>query len=94
MKKNARSNDYHIESLDQGGITMKWPHSPVHWSFEPGIYMVTAGTHHKLRLLNTRNKLNFFQEQLFMITAEYGWQLQAWAVLPAQCQLHFPIDDN
>ena len=61
--------------------TMNWPHAPRHWLFEPGIYMVTAGTFQKLHHLSTPERRDFFLESLFACAAEFGWQLRAWAVL-------------
>ncbi len=26
----------------------QWPHAPAHWTFQPGIYMVTAATYRRL----------------------------------------------
>ena len=60
---------------------MDWPHAPTHWLFEPGLYMVTGGTHQKLPHLNTPERLDFFLESLFARAAEFGWELRAWAVL-------------
>ena len=60
---------------------MNWPHAPKHWLFEPGTYMVTAGTFHKLPHLSTPERLDFFGERLFTCSAEFGWQLRAWSVL-------------
>ncbi len=60
---------------------MKWPHAPVHWLFEPGLYMVTAGTYKKLPHLNSPMRLNFFVESLFASAAAFCWDLRAWAVL-------------
>lgn len=60
---------------------MNWPHAPTHWLFEPGIYMVTAGTYLKQPHLNTPARLDFFLESLFARAEEFGWKLRAWAVL-------------
>ena len=60
---------------------MNWPHAPKHWLFEPGIYMVTAGTYQKLPHLNSPARLDFFLESLFRYAKEFKWSLQAWAVL-------------
>ena len=60
---------------------MNWPHAPTHWLFEPGLYMVTGGTHEKLPHLNAPERLDFFLESLFARAAEFGWELRAWAVL-------------
>jgi putative transposase len=60
---------------------MNWPHAPKHWLFEPGIYMVTAGTYEKLHHLNSSARLDMFLESLFRYAEEFGWQLRAWAIL-------------
>jgi len=59
---------------------MSWPHGPKRWLFTPGIYMVTAGTYQKAPHLNNPERLEYFQEALFKIAAEFSWQLQAWAL--------------
>jgi len=60
---------------------MNWPHAPEHWLFEPGVYIVTAGTYHKLPYLSSPSRLDFFLESLFDRASEFGWKLHAWAVL-------------
>ena len=60
---------------------MNWPHGPAHWLFEPGLYIVTAGTYRKLPHLNSPLRLDFFQRSLFECASEFGWDLRAWAVL-------------
>jgi putative transposase len=60
---------------------MSWPHAPAHWLFEPGTYMVTASTRLKLPHLNLPERRDFFMEALFGCAVEFGWQLQAWAIL-------------
>ena len=60
---------------------MSWPHGPAHWVFEPGLYMVTAGTYRKLPHLSSPERLDFFQQTLFLYATEFAWDLRAWAVL-------------
>ena len=60
---------------------MNWPHAPRHWLFDPGLYMVTAGTAQKLPHLNTPARRDFFLESLFARAVGFGWELRAWAVL-------------
>jgi putative transposase len=60
---------------------MNWPHAPKHWLFEPGVYMVTAGTYQKIPHLNTPARLDFFLKSLFEYAEEFRWSLRAWAVL-------------
>ena len=61
---------------------MNWPHAPPHWLFEPGIYMVTAGTYRKHPFLNSPVRLDFFLRSLLQHASEFNWSLRAWAVLP------------
>jgi putative transposase len=58
-----------------------WPHAPTHWLFEPGNYMVTAGTYGKVHHLHSPARRDLVLEALFKVAAEFSWQLQAWAVL-------------
>jgi putative transposase len=60
---------------------MNWPHAPVHWLFEPGLYIVTTGTYCKLPHLSSPSRLDFFQDSLFRYASEFSWDLRAWAVL-------------
>jgi putative transposase len=60
---------------------MNWPHGPAHWVFEPGLYIVTAGTYRKLPYLNSPLRRDFFLESLFARAVEFGRQLRAWAVM-------------
>lgn len=43
--------------------------------------MVTAATYKKAHLLNTPERLDLVQSRLFEVAAEFGWQLEAWAIL-------------
>lgn len=58
-----------------------WHHAPLHLLLERGVYMVTAGTYGKTHIFQTPERLDLLQERLQLCTAEYGWELQAWAVL-------------
>jgi putative transposase len=62
-------------------VMRSWPHAPPHWLFTPGTYMVTASTYKKVRLLNTSARLDLVQNCLFEVAAEFGWRLEAWAIL-------------
>jgi len=59
----------------------QWPHAPPHRSFEPGAYTVTGATLHKVRLFATPPRRSLVQGTLLGTLAEFGWQVQAWAVL-------------
>jgi len=43
--------------------------------------MVTCGTYLKQHHLNTASRLDFIQNTLFETAEEFGWRLQAWALL-------------
>jgi putative transposase len=58
-----------------------WPHAPAHWRFEPGNYMVTAGTYGKVHHLHSPERRDLVLATLFDVAMEFGWQSQAWAVL-------------
>jgi len=57
-----------------------WPHAPVHRLSENGVYIVTSGTLHKVRLFNTDFKLDLLERYLLWMMKSHGWQLEAWAV--------------
>jgi len=58
-----------------------WPHAPAHRLGEKGAYMVTAGTFEKRHFLNSPERLDLALGLLFACAVEFGWQLQAWAVM-------------
>ena len=60
---------------------MNWPHGPRRWNFNPGLYIVTAGTYEKALHLNTDARKDHFLELLFACANEFRWELRAWAVL-------------
>ena len=43
--------------------------------------MVTAGTVNKEHLFHTPERLDLLQNLLFSLVREFGWTLQAWAIL-------------
>ena len=58
-----------------------WPHAPVHRLDEEGTYFVTGGTYLKRHFLNTPERRTLVLESLLRLARQYGWELQAWAVL-------------
>jgi putative transposase len=60
---------------------MAWEHSPAHWIFQPGLYMVTSGTYQKKHYLNSPEKLELVTDALISCCKEFAWELRAWAVL-------------
>ena len=59
----------------------QWPHAPLHWLFEPGIFIVTGATLHKAQLFDQPRKLDLVQTKLFETAERYSWSLQAWSIL-------------
>ncbi len=74
-------NSYLETSIMKGGSRYDWPHAPAHRLGEKGAYMVTAGTYDKYPFLNSAARLDLVLGLLFDCALEFGWQLQAWAVL-------------
>ena len=58
-----------------------WPHAPVHRLDGNAIYFVTAATLHKRHLFDTAVKRDLLERSLFRFAQEYGWQLEAWALM-------------
>lgn len=58
-----------------------WHHAPVHRLESTGAYMVTAGTYHKMPYFNDPERLTLLCDALFRLANEYGWLLQAWAIM-------------
>ena len=59
-----------------------WHHAPLHVLLERGVYMVTSGTYGKAHYFSTPGQLDLLHQRQHQISAEFGWQLQAWAVFP------------
>ena len=60
---------------------MNWPHSPPHWLFTPGLYIVTVGTYQKAHHLSDPTRLNYFSNLLIQLADDFAWELKAWAIL-------------
>ncbi len=58
-----------------------WPHAPVHRLSEAGAYMVTGATYRKAHHLRTAERLDLVLDSLQAVADEFGWLLQAWAVM-------------
>ena len=58
-----------------------WHHAPTHHLLDQGAYIVTAGTYRKEHHLRTARRLDLVIKGLFQCAEEFGWELQAWAVL-------------
>ena len=71
-----------------------WPHAPVHRLGTSGTYFVTASTYKRLSLFRSPDRLSFLENCLLGLAEDYGWQLEAWAVLPNHYHFvaHSPTD--
>ena len=58
-----------------------WPHAPPHSFASQGLYMLTAGTLHRVRLFSSPDRLDLVLGLIFQHAEESGVRLQAWAVL-------------
>ncbi len=57
-----------------------WPHAPTHQISEKGTFLVTAGTYQKRHHFREPARLDLLEDTLLTQAAEYGWDLEAWAV--------------
>ena len=64
--------------METGG---QWHHAPLHVLMERGVYMVTAGTRGKVHYFDAPERRQDLCDRLHAVAEEYGWGLQAWAVL-------------
>ncbi len=53
----------------------------MHSLSEQGVYMITAGTFQKQMLLDSPEKLTIARDLLFKYADQFGWKLQAWAIM-------------
>jgi putative transposase len=68
---------------EQNEITyQQWAHAPPHLFVPNAMYIVTAGTYLKTMLFDSKEKRNFLLQTLFNEAKQWGWSLQAWAVMP------------
>ena len=61
--------------------TRHWPHAPPHRLSQGGVYFVTARSAEGRDLLGDAAMKDWFQETLFITAKEFGWTLEAWAIL-------------
>ena len=82
LKKSSDMSEHSKfkKSSDMSAHPTAWHHAPPHKLIERGIYMVTAGTLQKQHLFRDPNRLSLLQDHLLDYAAEFGWELQAWAV--------------
>ena len=61
--------------------TRDWPHAPPHRLASAGVYFLTARASQKRHLLASDAMRDWFQITLFKLVEQYGWLLEAWAIL-------------
>ena len=71
-----------------------WPHAPVHRLSEGGVYFVTAATYLKAHHFRRRERVQVLHRGLLKVAAEFGWQLEAWAVFSNHYHFvgHSPVE--
>ena len=84
-------------ALESGGKpphSTSWPHAPVHYLTETGVYMVTAATYRKQRLFHDGSRLRMLHNALLTIADQHAWRLEAWTVFPNHYHFiaHAPVD--
>ena len=61
--------------------TRDWPHAPPHRLASAGVYIVTARAAEARHLLAANDMKDWFQDKLHELAQEFGWRLEAWAIL-------------
>jgi hypothetical protein len=61
--------------------TRDWPHAPPHRLGAAGVYFLTARSMGGRHLLADDGMKDWFQKRLFQLAGEFGWKLEAWAIL-------------
>ena len=61
--------------------TQSWPHAPPHRLATAGVYFVTSRAMNEKHLLHTPERRGWMQTTLLKLAKEFGWTLEAWAVL-------------
>jgi putative transposase len=61
--------------------TRDWPQAPPHRLQEAGVYFLTARAVERRHILEANDMKDWFQATLFALTEEFGWTLEAWAIL-------------
>jgi putative transposase len=61
--------------------TRDWPHAPPHRLQSAGVFFLTSRAHGGRHLLMEDDMKDWFQDRLFSLAVDYGWRLEAWAIL-------------
>ncbi len=73
-----------------------WPHAPPHRLGIAGVYFLTARAAQQRHLLDSNEMKDWFQDCIFSLCEEFGWKLEAWAVLSNHYHLiaHSPLQSE
>ncbi len=71
-----------------------WPHAPEHRLCVRGTYFVTASTYLHAHHFAGKTRLEVLHRGLLKVAADFGWQLEAWAVFSNHYHFvgHSPMD--
>jgi putative transposase len=74
--------------------TRDWPHAPPHRLQNAGVFFLTSRALNGRHLLMEDDLKDWFQDRLFSLAREYGWKLEAWAILSNHYHLigHSPAE--
>ncbi len=73
---------------------ISWPHAPEHRLCVRGTYFVTASTYLRAQRFANKSRLAVLHRGLLKVAADFGWQLEAWAVFSNHYHLvgHSPAE--
>jgi len=73
-----------------------WPHAPEHRLCVRGTYFVTASTYLHAHHFAGKTRLAVLHRGLLKVAADFGWQLEAWAVFSNHYHFvgHSPADKD
>jgi len=71
-----------LESKADIGVTHRnWPHAPPHLFLPGETYLITCGTYKKVHCLKSPQHLSLVRNALFEHSLQFGWRLDACAIL-------------
>ena len=73
-----------------------WPHAPEHRLNVRGTYFVTASTYLRPHHFRGKVRLAVLHRGLLKVAADFGWQLEAWAIFSNHYHFvgHSPADEE
>jgi putative transposase len=77
-------------------VKTSWPHAPEHRLSVGGTYFVTASTYLREPRFAGKARLAVLHRGLLKVAADFGWQLEAWAVFSNHYHFvgHSPADED